>query len=31
ELQDYVNWFNRVRIHGTLDYLTPIEYRLGTL
>nr|WP_225217891.1 IS3 family transposase [Sporosarcina gallistercoris] len=31
ELQDYVNWFNRVRIHGTLDYLTPIEYRLETL
>ena len=31
ELQDYVNWFNRVRIHGTLDYQTPIEYRLKTL
>lgn len=31
ELQDYVNWFNRVRIHGTLDYQIPIEYRLGTL
>jgi len=31
ELQDYVNWFNRIRIHGTLDYQTPIEYRLGTL
>ncbi|PIC55925.1 hypothetical protein CSV81_17050 [Sporosarcina sp. P10] len=31
ELQDYVNWFNRIRIQGTLDYLTPIEYRLGTL
>ncbi len=31
ELQDYANWFNRIRIHGTLDYQTPIEFRLGTL
>ena len=27
ELFDYVNWFNNVRIHGSLDYLTPIEYK----
>lgn len=27
ELFDYVNWFNTIRIHGSLDYLTPIEYK----
>lgn len=26
ELDDYVNWYNKFRIHGTLDYLTPMEY-----
>ncbi|MGO4183259.1 IS3 family transposase, partial [Paenibacillus sp. TAF43_2] len=25
ELHDYVHWFNYHRIHGTLDYLTPVE------
>ncbi|WP_412973470.1 IS3 family transposase [Niallia circulans] len=25
ELYDYVNWFNYIRIHGTLGYLSPIE------
>jgi transposase InsO family protein len=29
ELHDYVHWFNHLRIHGTLDYLSPIEYELG--
>jgi len=24
---DYVNWYNNVRIHGSLGYLTPIEYQ----
>jgi putative transposase len=28
QLFDYVNWFNNVRIHGSLDYLTPNEYKL---
>ncbi|MBS7528908.1 transposase [Hazenella sp. IB182353] len=23
----YVNWFNRIRIHSTLEYLSPIEYK----
>lgn len=27
ELFDYVNWFNILRIHGSLDYKTPVEYR----
>ena len=26
-LFDYVNWFNNIRIHGSLDYLTPTEYK----
>ncbi|WP_408020250.1 IS3 family transposase [Spiroplasma chrysopicola] len=24
---DYVNWYNNVRIHSKLNYLTPIEYK----
>lgn len=31
ELRDYVHWFNHIRIHGTLGYLSPIEYKLGHL
>lgn len=31
ELNDYVHWFNNHRIHGTLGYLSPVEYRLKTL
>ncbi|WP_134757217.1 IS3 family transposase [Paenibacillus athensensis] len=27
ELYDYVNWFNKHRIHGTLGYLTPVQRR----
>jgi len=27
ELFDYVNWFNNIRIHGSLEYLTPSEYK----
>ncbi|MBU9713454.1 IS3 family transposase [Evansella tamaricis] len=26
-LFDYVNWFNNIRIHGSLGYLTPKEYK----
>ncbi|WP_419883467.1 IS3 family transposase [Peribacillus sp. B-H-3] len=31
EFQDYVHWFNHIRIHGTLGYISPIEYKLGHL
>lgn len=31
ELGDYVNWFNNIRIHSSLDYLSPIEYKLDAL
>ena len=31
ELSDYVNWFNYHRIHSSLDYMTPIEYKENTL
>lgn len=27
ELADYVNWFNNKRIHGSLGYMSPVEYR----
>ena len=26
-LFEYFNWYNTKRIHGSLDYLTPVEYR----
>ncbi|MBS6685243.1 MAG: IS3 family transposase [[Clostridium] spiroforme] len=28
ELFDYVNWYNNVRIHGSLDHKTPVEFRI---
>ncbi len=31
QLADYVNWFNHHRIHSSLGYLTPVEYRMNTL
>ncbi len=31
ELYDYINWFNKHRSHGTLGYLTPIQYRKEAL
>ncbi len=27
ELFDYMNWYNNHRIHGSLEYLTPVKYR----
>ena len=31
ELHDYVHWFNHIRIHGTLGYISPIDYKLEHL
>lgn len=31
ELFDYIHWYNNHRIHGTLDYLTPMEYKSRAL
>ena len=31
ELNNYVHLANHIRIHGTLGYQTPVEYRLQTL
>lgn len=27
ELARYVHWFNNIRIHGSLNYLSPVEFR----
>ena len=27
ELDDYTNWFNNHRIHGTLGYMSPVNFR----
>jgi transposase InsO family protein len=27
ELADYVHWFNHIRLHGTLGYQSPVEFR----
>lgn len=31
ELFDYVNWFDKHRVHGTPGYLTPVQYRQKAL
>lgn len=31
ELADYVNWFNNKRIHGSLNYMSPVDYRNNIL
>lgn len=31
ELSDYINWFNNFRLHGSLGYLSPIEFKTKTL
>lgn len=31
ELAQYIDWFNNTRIHGSLNYLTPIQFRQQTL
>ena len=31
KLAEYVNWFNNCRIHSSLEYQTPVQYRMNTL
>ena len=31
QLADYVNWFNNHRIHSSLGYLTPYQYKNNNL
>src|SRR5699024_11830457 len=31
DLFDYVNWFNNIRIHGSLNYQSPAEYKRTNL
>ena len=31
ELMDYIYWYNLIRIHGTLGYKNPIQYKLERL
>lgn len=31
KLADYINWFNKHRIHSSLKYLTPQQYKINTL
>ena len=31
ELRNYVLWYNYKRIHSTLEYMTPVEYRLASI
>jgi len=31
ELTEYVNWFNKKRIHSTLGYLSSSDYKLTHL
>jgi len=27
KLADYVHWFNNIRIHGSLGYLSPVQFK----
>jgi Transposase and inactivated derivatives len=31
KLGDYIHWYNHHRIHGSLGYLTPVQYRKNVL
>ena len=31
ELADYIHFFNNIRLHGSLDYLSPAEFKINTL
>ncbi len=29
-LADYVNWYNNIRLHGSINYMPPIKFRLAS-
>ena len=31
KLSDYVHWYNNFRLHSTLGYLSPVEFRKAGL
>jgi len=31
ELADYIHWFNTFRIHGSLGYISPIQFKVNSL
>ncbi len=31
QLADYVHWYNHIRIHGTLGYMSPVQYKRADL
>ena len=31
ELFDYVNWYNNIRLHSSLGYVSPVAYKNSNL
>ncbi len=31
EFGDYIHWFNNCRIHSSLNYMSPVEYKKTAL
>ena len=31
EIKKYIHWYNNKRIHSSLNYMTPVEYRLANM
>jgi len=31
ETFEYIHWYNNKRIHGSINYMTPVEYRLSNV